>query len=283
MAKKGGSKIFLIIGGLVVIAGGIGAYFLLRKPKGKDGESFDESETGGSSTGGGETGGGETGVSNVFTKPKELDSSDKIKAFQDWLDNNKPCWILDSDGKYKNLSKNTGECNRNIGGRGYGTYGQNTANAWKLFSKEYLGQVKSGTADIPSTLKVFIDRNVISKNGIVDTKFGKYVPYTYKSKKGNEFDVQFLETGYFKVIYPKSLQKQYGNLAYEGTFKDGGREIKITKDNYPFDSKNYAGTTFKTGNLKLTLDKLFVASESKFTGDDKFEFSSFDNALDLNF
>ena len=31
--KKGGSKMIWIIGGLIVIAGGIGAYFLLRKPK----------------------------------------------------------------------------------------------------------------------------------------------------------------------------------------------------------------------------------------------------------
>ena len=288
MAKKGGSKIFWIIGGLVVIAGGVGAYFLLRKPK--DQQSNDE--TGDDVTNGDETSGGSTGASvggfatgggGTFTAPRELNTTDKIKAFQDWLDNNKPCWLQDTDGKYKNLSKNVGQCDRNIGGKGYGTYGKNTANAWKTFGKEYLNQVKSGTADIPSNLKVFIDRKVVSKNGIIDTQFGKYVPYTFKSPNGNEFNVQFLETGYFKVLFPKSLQNKYGNVAYEGTWKDGGREIKITKDNYGFGSRNDKGTTFKTSSMPQTIAKLFVSSESKFIGDDKFEFSSFDNALDLNF
>ncbi len=272
MAKKGGSKMFWIIGGLVVIAGGIGAYFLLRKPKGKDGESFDESETGGDETGGDETGGGQTSVSNVLTTPQELNSTDKIKAFQDWMDAQGKGWIQ-KDGKWVLLNK----------GAGYGNYGKSTNAVWKVYGKQYLDAVKDGSANIPAKLKPFVDRNVISKNGIIDSKFGKYVPYTFKSKNGNEFNIQFLETGYFKVLYPQSLQKKYGNVAYEGTFKDGGREIKITKDNYPFDSKNYAGTTFKTGYLTSTLDKLFIVSESKFTGDDKFEFSSFDNTLDINF
>jgi len=288
MAKKGGSKIFWIIGGLVVIAGCVGAYFLLRKPKDqqlKDETSGDESsgdETSGGSTGG-SIGGVATGGGGTFTAPRELNTTDKIKAFQDWLDNNKPCWLQDTDGKYKNLSKNVGQCDRNIGGKGYGTYGKNTANAWKTFGKEYLNQVKSGTADIPSNLKVFIDRKVVSKNGIIDTQFGKYVPYTFKSPNGNEFNVQFLETGYLKVLYPKSLQKQHGEVAYEGTWKDGGREITITKDNYGFGSRNDKGTTFKTGSMPKTIAKLFVSSESRFIGNDKFEFSSFDNALDLNF
>ena len=89
MAKKGGSKIFWIIGGLVVIAGGVGAYFLLRKPK--DQQSNDE--TGDDVTNGDETSGGSTGASvggfatgggGTFTAPRELNTTDKIKAFQDW-------------------------------------------------------------------------------------------------------------------------------------------------------------------------------------------------------
>ncbi len=31
--KTGGSSIIWIVGGLIVIAGGIGAFFLLKKPK----------------------------------------------------------------------------------------------------------------------------------------------------------------------------------------------------------------------------------------------------------
>ena len=43
--KNGGSTIFWIIGGLVVIAGGVGAYFLLRKPKEETGSETNDSET----------------------------------------------------------------------------------------------------------------------------------------------------------------------------------------------------------------------------------------------
>ena len=42
MATKGGSKIFWIIGGLIVVAGSVGAYFLLRKPREEGGNEDGE-------------------------------------------------------------------------------------------------------------------------------------------------------------------------------------------------------------------------------------------------
>ena len=132
--KKGGSAMIWVIGGLILVAGGIGAYFLLRKPK--EDEDAVDTDTDTDTTEVIDTGSG-SGSSTSDT-PTELNDSTKVKAFQDWLDTNKPCWVLDSDGKYKNLSKNVGKCDRNTGGNGYGNYGKNTANAWKSFGAEYL-------------------------------------------------------------------------------------------------------------------------------------------------
>ena len=154
MATKGGSKMFWIIGGLIVVAGSVGAYFLLRKPKDENkGEGDTDTDTdtnvGGGNVGGGNVGGG----SATYTAPSDLNDSTKIKAFQDWLDANKPCWLLDSDGKYKNLSKNAGACNRNAGGTGYGSYGKNTDTAWRSFGTEYLskkGTTPASTKNTPS-------------------------------------------------------------------------------------------------------------------------------------
>ncbi len=76
MAKS--NKLFWIIGGAVLLAGGVGAYFLLRKGKDEEEEvevateEIKEQESSNSS--------------KTYTAPAELNSTDKIKAFQDWMD-----------------------------------------------------------------------------------------------------------------------------------------------------------------------------------------------------
>ncbi len=185
--KNGGSTIFWIIGGLVVIAGGVGAYFLLRKPKegtgdskkkgtenkkpsttnttttttisdspstsvstatSTDSPSTDSPSTSGStatntsgSTATSTSGSTATSTGNVGSF--SLNTTTRIKAFQDWMDVNKPLWVLDN-GKYKNLRKGTkSEPNRHINGRGYGSNGTNTQRAWKLFGAEYVRKLNS--------------------------------------------------------------------------------------------------------------------------------------------
>jgi len=159
MATKNSSKIFLIIGGIVLITG---TYFLFKKRRKEklikeETNNIDES-----------TSNSETDSGNVSpTAPSELSDSTKIKAFQDWLDTNKSCWVLDKDGKYKNLSKNVGKCNRNVGGKGYGNYGKNTSNAWEKFGKDYLDSLKQNTSTNTSTNT---SSNTSSKN--IDTIIG---------------------------------------------------------------------------------------------------------------
>ena len=115
-------KAIWIIASIVLIGGGISAYFLLRKPK-KDGEEDKPKEDGVAD---------ETivGVGDTkFEIPKELDSEDKIKAFQDWMDAQDKPWVL-SNGKYVMLNK----------GVGYGNYGKSTNAVWKVFGKDYLAK-----------------------------------------------------------------------------------------------------------------------------------------------
>ena len=103
--KKGGSKMFWIIGGLVLIAGGVGAYFLLRKPKDDTNTNTDVTDDGDkdkSTDGGGNTGSGS--VSSSVSAPADLNSADQIKAFQDWMDAQGKGWI-NKDGKWVLLNK----------------------------------------------------------------------------------------------------------------------------------------------------------------------------------
>lgn len=143
-------KAIWIIASIVLIGGGIGAYFLLRKPK-KDGEDEDaykeEEDADKTIVGVGDT---------KFETPKELDSEDKIKAFQDWMDAQGKPWIKVND-KYVMLNK----------GVGYGNYGKSTDAVWKVFGKDYLAKKgvtptikpslenkdKSSSADVKAILK----------------------------------------------------------------------------------------------------------------------------------
>ena len=269
-SKKGISTTFWVVGGIILLAGGIGAYFLFRKPKNGDEDEFGNATD-------------ETTTTNETSIPTQLDTKEKVKVFQDWLDKNKPLWLLDSDGKYKNLSKGTAsEPNRHISGKGYGVYGKNTANAWKLFGKDFL------KTQIPDKLKIFITRGVVAEKDIKDSSFGKYILVNHTSPKNNEFTFNFLENGYFKVLYPSSFQKKYGNVAYEGTFEDGGRSLKISKDNYAFGTDDLTNKTIKSNSLKSNLSKLFLGNENLLSKelpikkDDKSDFLGLTKELDLN-
>ena len=195
MENKGSSKLIWIIGGLIVVAGGVGAYFLLRKPKEETGSETNDSEnkvtenkntstpnttttttdspnTSGSTTTttdlpstSGSTAtstSGSTATSTINVGSFSLNTTAKIKAFQDWMDVNKPLWVLDN-GKYKNLRKGTkSEPNRHISGRGYGSNGTNTQRAWKLFGAEYVRKLNSfegnsGFSNFESSLDLDLD------------------------------------------------------------------------------------------------------------------------------
>jgi hypothetical protein len=114
--KKGSSKVFWIIGGLVLVAGGIGAYFLLRKRKEekRDVDTFDDDVK-------------LIDKANVSTSrisaPSELNTKDKIKNFQNYV---------------LKIKKN----NTILGKSGVdGIWGRNSQNAWDKYKKEYLNSL----------------------------------------------------------------------------------------------------------------------------------------------
>lgn len=73
-------------------------------------------------------------ILGVSDAPKELNTVEKVKAFQDWMDTI-GIWVLGADGKYKKLNK----------GAGYGNYGKSTKAAWKAYGERYLKETKGGT------------------------------------------------------------------------------------------------------------------------------------------
>jgi hypothetical protein len=129
MALSRKTKIILIVGSILVVAGGIGAYFLLRTPKGEEGDGEEDKviddEVASSSDS------GSTSSIPKYTAPAELNSVDKIKAFQDWMDAQGKGWIY-KNGKWLLLNK----------GAGYGNYGKNTDAVWKVYGSTYLKSPK---------------------------------------------------------------------------------------------------------------------------------------------
>jgi hypothetical protein len=59
-----------------------------------------------------------------------LDTVDKVKSFQDWMDKNHPNWV-----NGRSLNK----------GGGYGNFGQYTSKAWNSYGNEYNSKVKNTT------------------------------------------------------------------------------------------------------------------------------------------
>jgi hypothetical protein len=124
---KDSTKRILLIGGSALVIGGILYYFFVyRKGQGQSEtppeEALDDQPSGVSTSGGGS-------ASDI---PTELNTTEKIKKFQDWMDTIGP-WVKGSDGKYKLLNK----------GAGYGTYGPSTRAAWSYYKQKYLDSLKN--------------------------------------------------------------------------------------------------------------------------------------------
>jgi hypothetical protein len=302
--KKGGSAMIWVIGGLILVAGGIGAYFLLRKPK--EDEDAVDTDTDTDTTEVIDTGSG-SGSSTSDT-PTELNDSTKVKAFQDWLDTNKPCWVLDSDGKYKNLSKNVGKCDRNTGGNGYGNYGKNTANAWKSFGAEYLKKPV-----------------IVASSNNTNTNLSKDIDTIIKSATGTKADKSYLQKANADFVknWAKAIKNDRSAFSWANQIyrtKTGDKVLDynpINTTHYSKDNKyigfenKFANTTatyytkgkkigkvtdyaFQNGVMlyipEAGTNKWFKASDatktkpkSSFDGiTDEIEFANFDNNLDLN-
>lgn len=68
----------------------------------------------------------------------------QVKAFQDWLDSKGIKWV-----KATNSARNNGSFLKK--GSGYGTYGQSTNNAYKVYGSQWESSVVGGSAPISTT------------------------------------------------------------------------------------------------------------------------------------
>jgi hypothetical protein len=293
-AKKGGSKIIWIIGGVIVIAGGVGAYFLLRKSKKENNnndnnpKNTDNKEVIGS-------------ISISYKAPSELNSTSKIKAFQDWMDSQGKGWIK-KDGKWVLLNK----------GAGYGNYGKSTDAVWKIYGKDYLKSLSSNSSNQSNSSNYNLSKDIetiVSKasgyksqknylqkanssfiqnwaKSILNNKGAfTWENQIYSTKNGeiimdfNPIGINFYtsKSGKIAKMYPSSSSLEYyvnkgDNLGKATSYEYNNDGLWIY---FPSSGDNYKWYSIKNITNKKT--------NSSFDGiSEQFEFSAFDNNLDLN-
>ena len=302
--KKGGSKMIWIIGGLIVIAGGIGAYFLLRKPKDETGtgnEDKPKDETDTTDNKSISQGSTQDYSTPSYTAPAELNSTDKIKAFQDWMDKQGKGWVQ-KDGKWLLLNK----------GAGYGNYGKSTDAVWKVYGKDYLASVKAGTSnDKPKDdSKSTLEKDIAT---IVKTSTGTKAEKSYLQKTNSDFVntwAKAIRNSKKAFIWANQVYRtktgdkvlEYNPIGVKHYAKITGRIAKLSASDSADATKVYKGTDL--GKVKAvdynnglwfyapdesTFYKWYKADytsrskSSSFEGiTDEVEFANFDNNLDLN-
>ena len=303
--KKGGSKMIWIIGGLIVIAGGIGAYFLLRKPKEeKDlGDSNTDSDTAKDEVSSSGSSSGSGSGAKKYTPPAELSDSTKIKAFQDWMDKQGKGWIP-KNGTWVLLNK----------GEGYGNYGENTDNVWKFYGKDYLKSLSNttssaGTNPSEDDINLIIKKatGVKSDKSVLQGKPASWVKkwasairnnrttFFWTKKEGGNDKTYKVSDGQIlleyvpvdKTFYASKtgrLSKQTANNSASAGNITKGDLIGLASD-VSYDGE-YAFIYFpsRVGNKWVYASALTQTKpSSSFDGtNDQIEFSSFDNNFDLN-
>jgi hypothetical protein len=75
----------------------------------------------------------------VFLESSVLTDTSTIMYFQDWMDKNEPFWIEKSNKYYNLRIGSAAEPERHIGGEGYGKFGPQTSNAFKLYKYDCFG------------------------------------------------------------------------------------------------------------------------------------------------
>lgn len=295
MATKSGSKMFWIVSGLIVVAGSVGAYFLFRKPK-------EEKGTGDTDTNTDEKQITETifgSDKKTYTAPSELNSIDKIKSFQDWMDAQGKGWI-NKNAKWVLLNK----------GAGYGNYGKSTDAVWKVYGKDYLKSLNDTKVNVNKDKPSSSDINIVIQNAtgnkadksVLEGKPASYVKdwataiknkrktfywgnKTYRVKTGDVL-LDFVPVG--KTFYASKT----GSYSKETASNDASA-MEIKKGNLmgkagdtSFDGKHtFIYFPDKIGNKWIYASALTTTKpSSSFIGGemDLDMFSSFDNNLDLN-
>jgi hypothetical protein len=170
----------------------------------------------------------------VITPTQTIDNTDKTpfknktegNAFRKWLNDTYPKFAKDNDiskmGAYDNANIRVG---------------------WKKYGDEYKKKPTANT--IPPQLQIFIERKVATPNDVFKSASGSYVRINH-SLGANKIIAEF-KWDYSFNYYTANTSTPI--FKYSGTWKDGGREMKIT-------SGDKKGKTFKTAYLTSTLDKI---------------------------
>jgi hypothetical protein len=277
---KGGSKIFWIIGGLVVIAGGIGAYFLLRKPKEDENNNDTDTDDKKPQSDSGSIGGGFSAPPKI-NAPKELNSKEKIESFQDY--------VLDVK-KDKTILGNAGSD---------GIWGKNSQNAWDKYGSDYLSKnagSKPSNTDIQTIVNsatgVKADASTLKnknpdfvKKWAETTKNGRsafvWSNQVYDTKRGEKvLDYNPLLYTMYSKVFGKVLRKSPSTKSEASSLvkdQDLGKPTSVAyADGYVWFYLPKSGRWIASINASRT-------KSSNFTGiSDELEFANFDNNLDLN-
>lgn len=200
---KDSTKRILLIGGSVLVIGGVIYYLIKRARSGSSQQDLTTPPQ--------EVITDQVVASSSSTAPSELNTTAKIKAFQDWMDTIGP-WVKGTDGKYKLLNK----------GAGYGNFGSSTSAAWSFYKNAYL------TPPINDELTISSNSNL--KNAIDYLLFiwaGDKIAFKNRlSKEPSDFVIKWANA--VKAYKAGNLLK--GGFEYKGKIYDviwGNKRIAV--------------------------------------------------------
>lgn len=229
------TKKYLLIGGSILVIGGV-AYWLWKKHKDNmNNPSIQEQEIqpiiapSSSSV-----------VSSII--PKELNTVDKIKSFQDWMDAMGKGWIKGADGKYYTNNKP----NLLNKGKGYGVFGPSTSAVWKVYKNDYLksgGVAPKVGASTGSAVLDEVVKNAGNQATVYKQSDGKYRVEVYFWNFA--YKISFFENNRFDLY---KVTPAY-SMVSSGAYSDGGKTLKPTEG-----AKK--GNTIQSDNFLKTLTLL---------------------------
>jgi hypothetical protein len=187
---KDNTKRLLLIGGSILVIGGVAYYFYNKRKKEVSDPQSDADQTVSEEITPSPDGGGGVIPSGV---PVEINSLDKAKKFQDFMDKIGP-WVKGSDGKYKKLNK----------GAGYGITGPSTLQAFNVYGDLYRVYLRSGNRGIIVPI-------IGSSPAAIDINLSNGTIARYQQDK--------------KFVHFASA---YGSAINTGNWTKGGRKITLT-------------------------------------------------------
>lgn len=237
------TKKILLISGSILVIGGV-AYWLWKQHKKKLEEQRQQQEQDNKPQVGPSPGAVVPSPSAQIVVPTELNSVDKIKAFQDWMDANGKGWIVGADGKYYT----NGKPNLLNKGKGYGTFGKSTSAVWNFYKNDFLSSGGKAVSSGYSTGKANLDsvlKNAGNQAQVIKQSDGKFRVEVYFWNF--DYKISFYDNNRFHLNKITPIN----SLVSAGAYSNGGKTLKPT-------SGAKAGNTIESDDFWKTL-KLLVS------------------------